>query len=76
MELLLDRPSGRLSRLDGLTFNLKDHVWTPAPAQLDGDLVSIRNAVRWIQRETEYPNRVPVGVIGPRKIGGRPSTSK
>ena len=67
MELLLDRPSGRLSRLDGLTFNLKDRVWTPAPAQPDGDLVSIRNAVRWMQRETKYPNRVPVGVIGPRE---------
>lgn len=67
MELLLDRTQEQLSRSDGLKFDLRDRCWKHSEKSVSGDSVTVQRAVAWLQRETEYPCGVPVGVIGPRE---------
>jgi uncharacterized protein (TIGR00725 family) len=42
-------------------------VWLPGTTAPAGEPVALREAVRWLQRESGQPCRVPVGVIGPRQ---------
>ena len=40
---------------------------TPGPTPIESEALAARDAARWLQRESGYPWRVPVGVIGPRR---------
>ena len=63
---LLDRRHGRLS-LAGLgAFDAAARRWVEAP-ELSGEPVGLRDAVRWLQRESGAPCRPPVAVIGTRE---------
>jgi len=39
----------------------------PPRAPIESEALAARDAARWLQRESGYPWRVPVGVIGPRR---------
>jgi uncharacterized protein (TIGR00725 family) len=41
--------------------------WLPASAPTRGTDVSLTEAVSWLQRESRFPWRPPVGLIGPRE---------
>jgi uncharacterized protein (TIGR00725 family) len=62
--LALDRAAGILSHEALGRFDPAARVWRPAPAH--GAPVGLREAVRWLQRESGRPCRAPVGVIGTR----------
>ncbi len=63
----LDRSEQRLFDGAGREFDLDARVWKPAPGPAAGELFALQEAVRWLQRETPFKIRVPVGVIGPRE---------
>ena len=59
-----------LSDAQGRRFDPATRRWgspqgTPGASRA-GDSISLRQAIRWLQRESEAPCRVPVGIIGPR----------
>jgi hypothetical protein len=62
--LLLDRAGGHLSH-DSRLFDPAERRWSEA-ANIAGEPVGLREAVRWLQRDSGIPCRVPVAVIGPR----------
>jgi len=68
MQLLLDLENGQLTTLEGLVFRPDDRSWQPlktgAPT---GREVAAIDAVKWLQKNTGFPCRVPVGVIGGRQ---------
>jgi uncharacterized protein (TIGR00725 family) len=64
--LRLDRSAGILSNDAGDRFNPADRLWQQVGGSPRGEPVSAREAVAWLQRESGFPVRVPVGVIGPR----------
>lgn len=51
----------------GRRFDPARRVWTPDQAATDGATITDSEAVRWLQRESGFPCRPPVGVIGPRE---------
>jgi uncharacterized protein (TIGR00725 family) len=67
----LDREGNALYDARGLQFDLATRTWgapvTGAPAPPAGETVDLAAAVRWLQRESKRPLRVPIGVIGPRE---------
>jgi uncharacterized protein (TIGR00725 family) len=63
--LLLDRTGRRLFH-DGTLFDATERRWS-ATADMSGEPVGLREAVRWLQRDGGTPCRVPVAVIGPRE---------
>lgn len=72
----LDREGNALYDTRGLQFDLATRTWA-APVALDGgpaepagETVDLATAVRWLQRESKRPLRVPIGVIGPREATG------
>ena len=67
--LILDRDAGALYDARGMQFSPRERQWATtadAPAVPPGEHVSLAEAVRWLQRESGHPLRVPIGVIGPR----------
>jgi uncharacterized protein (TIGR00725 family) len=62
--LHLDRNRRRLV-YDGRLLDPAARRWTTA-ADIAGEPVGLRDAVRWLQRDSDAPCRVPVAVIGPR----------
>lgn len=67
----LDRASNTLFDAAGRRFDPAQRKWLPAPkkkartAKLETlDAIA---AVTWLQRESNYPLREPIGVIGPRE---------
>jgi uncharacterized protein (TIGR00725 family) len=62
--LLLDRARRRLFH-DSKLFDPAEGRWSEA-ADIAGEPVGLREAVRWLQRDSGTPCRVPVAVIGPR----------
>ncbi len=48
-------------------FRPSDRRWERVSAPQAGEPIGAVEAVRWLQRESECPLRVPVGVIGPRE---------
>jgi uncharacterized protein (TIGR00725 family) len=64
MTLLLDRARRRLFH-DSKLFDPAERRWSEA-ADIAGEPVGLREAVRWLQRDSGTPCRVPVAVIGPR----------
>src|SRR5262245_19168983 len=63
--LLLDRDAGVLRHATLGRFDAEARVWRPESAS--GTPVGLRDAVRWLQRESERPCRAPIGVIGARE---------
>ena len=65
--LRLDRASNTLLRGDTQRFRPSDRTWETVSAPQTGEPIGAVEAVRWLQRESGCPLRVPVGVIGPRE---------
>jgi len=63
--LTLDRDAGVLCHEAFGRFDPDARVWRPAAPQ--GAPVGLREAARWLQRESGRPCRAPVGVIGTRE---------
>ena len=63
----LNRQQGVLCDEQGLCFDPRQRAWTATSSPLIGDLVDSLGATAWLQRESGFPVRVPVGVIGPRE---------
>ena len=67
--LHLDRAAGHLWDETGRRFEPRRRIWRVAAAAdgpSGGGAIEADDAVRWLQRESGAPCRVPVGVIGPR----------
>ncbi|MGH8799548.1 MAG: TIGR00725 family protein [Casimicrobiaceae bacterium] len=71
--LILDRKAGHLHDMRGAQFDPLKRQWrsrppaslaTPRPP--GADVVSLGDAIRWLQRDSGHPLRVPIGVVGPR----------
>jgi uncharacterized protein (TIGR00725 family) len=65
----LDRAAERLFDAAGRDFDFETRTWKVAGGAATGERVELQDAVRWMQRETPYKIRIPVGVIGPREAG-------
>ena len=63
--LRLDRARCRLCH-DGRLFDPAERRWS-ATTDTAGEAVGLREAVRWLQRDSGGPCRVPIAVIGPRE---------
>ena len=65
----LDRPSNTLFDANGRRFDAEERRWLAAPKKKSArklEEVDAIAAVNWLQRESNYPLREPIGVIGPR----------
>ena len=67
MTLRLDRTAGLLWRDGGRGFDAATRSWRAVSGAPGGEPVSAAAAVRWLQRDSGNPCRVPVGVIGARE---------
>lgn len=65
-ELRLDRSAGQLWRRDGALFQAEGRAWVGSDKAPDGQAVTPIEAVKWFQKDSSTPCRVPVGVIGGR----------
>jgi len=63
-QLLLDRVNRRLCDATRGEFDPRARAWREGTVR--GERVTLREAVRWLQRESGTPCRAPVGVVGPR----------
>jgi uncharacterized protein (TIGR00725 family) len=66
----LDRAGHALYAADGRSFDAMTRAWTfvrTAEHVAKGETVDVIGAATWLQRESEHPLRVPIGVIGPRE---------
>lgn len=64
--LRLDRNSNTLLRGESERFDPRARSWEAGKGLPSGEPIDAVEAVRWLQRESGSPLRVPVGVIGPR----------
>ncbi|HEX6977984.1 MAG TPA: hypothetical protein VF342_01675 [Alphaproteobacteria bacterium] len=65
--LTLDAAAGALCDAEGRRFDPGARVWRPHGRAAEGEAVSLRTAVRWLQRDSGHPVTAPIGVIGPRE---------
>lgn len=63
----LDRAAGALFDGAGRRFDAAMRTWQAGGAPA-GDAVSSIDAATWLQQQSGFPIRVPVGVIGPREV--------
>lgn len=65
----LDRQSNRLYHAEGMLLDPSSRVWvwTASPPPASSEAIDAIAAATWLQRESEYPLRIPVGVVGPRE---------
>lgn len=63
-QLLLDRVNRRLCDATRGEFDPRMRAWREGTVR--GERITVRDAVRWLQRESGMPCRAPVGVVGPR----------
>jgi uncharacterized protein (TIGR00725 family) len=66
----LDRSARELYDTQGRRLDTMTRTWTyvrSAEHGTKGEAVGLLAAVNWLQRESEHPLRVPIGVIGPRE---------
>jgi uncharacterized protein (TIGR00725 family) len=61
----LDRRTGVLGDANGRRFDSARRDWI-AGDPVSGIAIALHAAVRWLQRDSNHPLRVPIGVIGPR----------
>jgi uncharacterized protein (TIGR00725 family) len=66
----LDRATGTLSDAARRCFDPARRTWTNAESPAPGVALDAVAAATWLQRESGYPLRVPIGVIGPRDASG------
>ena len=64
--LRLDAEGGRLHDARGRSFEPAARRWREAEVPAQGEPVSPAQALRWLQRDSGAPLRVPVAVIGTR----------
>jgi len=69
--LLLDHTRGILRDQEGRRFDPVERRWRPARGKARGEAVTLREALRWLQRDSGQPCRVPIGLIGPRQATAR-----
>lgn len=70
-DLLLATDRKTLHRADGACFDAAARCWMPGAGTLPpGPAIDAPAAVRWLQRESGTPCRIPVVVIGPREPAG------
>lgn len=62
----LNRQQGLLFDDRGRCFDPRQRTWITASSPVIGEVVDGPGATAWLQRESTFPVRVPVGVIGPR----------
>lgn len=62
----LDRNSGRLWDEAGRAFDPRSRRWGDRAEARGGDAVTVEQAACWLQKESGWPCRVPVGVVGAR----------
>ena len=68
MTLFLDRSTNSLSDSSGRRFDLEKRCWPSTNnAVSSGRKVTLQAAVRWLQKESGAPCRIPVAVIGGRQ---------
>jgi uncharacterized protein (TIGR00725 family) len=73
--LLLDQARNLLGDESGRRFDPAKRRWLPAGAEkMSGAPVGPAEAVRWLQRDSGQPCRVPIAAIGPRSA--RPRQAK
>lgn len=65
--LRLDRRHGALTDDSGRLFDPLARAWAPSEPRDAGEPADLRDAVRWLQRDSNHPVRAPIGVIGPRE---------
>ena len=63
----LNRALGLLFDARGRCFDPRHRTWNASSSPGIGEVVDSRGATAWLQRESRFPVRVPVGVIGPRE---------
>jgi len=63
-QLLLDRVNRRLCDATRGEFDPRARAWREGTVR--GERIGVRDAVRWLQRESGTPCRAPVGVVGAR----------
>ena len=63
----LNRALGLLFDARGRCFDPRQRTWNASSSTAIGEPVDGRSATAWLQRESRFPVRVPVGVIGPRE---------
>jgi uncharacterized protein (TIGR00725 family) len=66
-QLLLDRVNRRLCDATRGEFDPRTRAWREGTVR--GERIALRDAVRWLQRESGTPCRAPVGVVGSRDAG-------
>jgi uncharacterized protein (TIGR00725 family) len=66
----LDRATKTLSDAAGRCFDPARRTWTNAESPAPGVALDAVAAATWLQRDSGYPLRVPIGVIGPRDASG------
>jgi uncharacterized protein (TIGR00725 family) len=67
--LILDRAANALYDFRGARFLPGERRWLPTEGDASSpsrERVRLAEAVRWLQRDSGHPLRVPIGVIGPR----------
>jgi uncharacterized protein (TIGR00725 family) len=69
--ILLDPTRNLLGDGEGRQFDPATRRWLQAEVELSGAPVGPAEAVRWLQRDSGRPCRVPLGVIGPRSASPR-----
>jgi uncharacterized protein (TIGR00725 family) len=67
----LDRERGLLFDGEGHRFDAERRIWSKRRTRVSGERVDALAASAWLQRESGFPLRVPVGVIGPREASRR-----
>lgn len=66
MTLLLDKDRKRLRDARGAAFDPSTRAWAPCDSPARGASLSAADALRWLQRESGFPLRTPVAVLGTR----------
>jgi uncharacterized protein (TIGR00725 family) len=65
----IDRSSNTLFDANARRFDAEERRWLAAPKKKTAgrlEEIDVIAAVNWLQRESNYPLREPIGVIGPR----------
>jgi uncharacterized protein (TIGR00725 family) len=62
----LDRAAGVLYDAHERIFDTTSRTWRKTTDRVTGDPLDVIAAATWLQRESGHPQRVPIGVIGPR----------
>lgn len=62
----LDRARSLLFDASGRCYDPPLRSWLNSPTSASGEMVDGISAATWLQRQSGFPLRVPVGVIGPR----------